>query len=302
MKAFFWHKEKKTGEVLVYFNKGVLSLMMFKTLLAKMGKGGAQTDLILEKDRVHLGDQVKGKLLVRGGIIDQEIHQIATDLMIHIRMEQQVHSYSIASFPFHSPCSVRPSEEITFPFSFRLPANLLVSGYTVSYQFVTRLEVGTGEKYTKTDPVIITPPRSFQPLLNALEQLGFHEKYGSRSYDGKMQTFEFNPTAFLKKKVRELEMAVAIGKETVYMLVQLPSLAACREIKLKREWFNQPERLKNFLQASLWEMVYYPEHCQQSKEMFYKKYCSLPGSIGAFAGEWSEHYEYPDWVINQKKA
>jgi hypothetical protein len=26
MKAFFWHKEKKTGEVLVYFNKGVFRL------------------------------------------------------------------------------------------------------------------------------------------------------------------------------------------------------------------------------------------------------------------------------------
>ncbi len=48
-------------------------------------------------------------------------------------------------------------------------------------------------------------------------------------------------------------------------------------------------------------MVYYPEQCQQSKEMFYKKYCSLPGSIGAFAGEWSEHYEHPDWVIYQQR-
>lgn len=292
--------------------------MMFKTLLAKMGKGGAQIDLILDKDQVHLGDRVKGKLLIRGGIIDQEIDKVVIDLMIHIRIDQQVYSHSVAKFPFHSPCSVHPSEEITFPFSYQLPSNLLVSGYTVSYQFVTRLDIAAGAKYTNTDPIIITPPHSFQPLLNALEQLGFHEKYGSRTYDGRMQAFEFNPTTFLKKKVRELEMVVAIGNETVCLFVQLTSLSAspgftsCREIKLKREWLYQPKRLKNSLQTSLWEMVQYPEHYQQSKKSFYKKYTSLPGAIGAFAGEWFDHLqeesenttlkEQSPWVFNQKKA
>ncbi|MGA8941945.1 MAG: sporulation protein [Thermoactinomyces sp.] len=264
---------------------------MFKALLAKMGKGGAQTDLVLERDHVQLGDPVKGDLIIRGGIIDQKIKKIDIDLMIHIRLGQQVYSHSIARFPYHSPLMVHPSEVITFPFSYRLPSNLLVSGYTVSYQFITQLEISSGTNYTDTDPIIIAPPHYIQRLLNALEQLGFHEKYGSRSYDGMMQSFEFTPTAFFKKEVKEMEFVAAIGNDQISLFLQIlhlssPKKVSCREICIKRELLRQPDKLKLFLLNALQETVANPEQYQESKENFYKKYTSAPGAIGAFAGEW----------------
>ncbi|MBA4601778.1 sporulation protein [Thermoactinomyces sp. AMNI-1] len=274
--------------------------MMFKTLLAKMGKGGAQIDLVLEQDHVRLGDPVKGKLVIRGGIIEQKIKKIDIDLMIHIRIGQRVYSHSIAQFPFHSPFLVHPSEVVTFPFSYQLPSNLLVSGYTVSYQFITHLDIVAGTNYTDTDPMIITPPHYFQQLLNALEQLGFHEKYGSRSYDGMMQSFEFTPTSFLKKEVKEMEFVAAIGNDTISLFLQLfhlasPKLVSCREISLKRELLNRPDQLKAFLLNALEEMVENPEQYQESKDSFYNKYTSTPGAIGAFAGEW-----FPNpWLKNE---
>ncbi len=265
--------------------------MMFKALLAKMGKGGAQIDLVLEHDHVRLGDPVKGELIIRGGIIEQRIKKIDIDLMIHIRIGQQVYSHSIAQFPFHSPFMVHPSEIVKLPFSYQLPSNLLVSGYTVSYQFVTHLDTVAGTNHTDTDPMIIAPPHYIQQLLNALEQLGFHEKYGSRSYDGMMQSFEFTPTAFFRKEVKEMEFVAAIGNNMISLFLQLlhlpsPQLVSCREICLNRELLKQPDQLKVFLLNALEETVENPGQFQENKDSFYKKYTSTPVAIGAFAGEW----------------
>ena len=65
MKAFFWHKEKKTSKISLSISIGGSFAydVYLKPYWQKMGKGGAQTDLILEKNGAF-GNQVKGKLLV----------------------------------------------------------------------------------------------------------------------------------------------------------------------------------------------------------------------------------------------
>ncbi|MBA4494001.1 sporulation protein [Paenactinomyces guangxiensis] len=262
---------------------------MFKKFMAQLGKGAAQVDLVLDKEEYTLGEQVNGELLIQGGTVEQDINKIDIDLFMSAHVGEQEHSVLIHRFEFHDSFKIQPSERKTLPFSYQLPKNLLLSGYSVSYYFITHLDIAAGVDSTDRDPIIVIPPGRFQNVLTALGQLGFREKYGSRSFDGHLQEFEFTPTSFLKDEVKEVEFVAALEDEGIHLLLEVDLASPAGEKEVKREvWLenqllDDPDQLLAHIRQILTEAVQNPGICFYDKKRFYHKMSGLTGAIGAFA-------------------
>ncbi|SEN04156.1 sporulation protein [Lihuaxuella thermophila] len=267
--------------------------MVFKKFMAKLGKGAAQVDLVLDQEEYTLGEQVSGELVIQGGTVPQEINGIDIDFMMSVHTEKQEQTVLIHRFPFPGSFQIQPGERKTLPFSYELPKNLLLSGYSVSYYFVTHLDIAGAVDSTDRDPVLIMPPQRLQNIFTALEQLGFREKYGSRSFDGYMQEFEFSPTSFLKEEAKELGFVAGMEEEGIRLLLEMDLYSFTGEQELKREvWIenrvlDDPGQLVPFLRQVLTEMVEHPHSYVHDKQRFYHhfrhKLSGITGAVGAFA-------------------
>ncbi|MFC7440344.1 sporulation protein [Laceyella putida] len=263
--------------------------MVFKKFMAKLGKGSAQVDLVLDKQEYKLGEQINGELFIQGGTIEQDINKIDIDFLMSVRIGEHEQTILINRFPFHEPFKIKPSERKSYSFSYELPQNLLLSGYSVSYYFITHLDIAAGVDSTDRDPIDVLPPDRFQNILKAFDKLGFCEKYGSRSFDGHMQEFELTPTSLLKDDVKEVEFVAAMEKAGIHLLleVDLRTFSGEKEVKrevwLDNELLNNESELVNHLQHILFEMVNEPGFYHYDKAKFHHKVSRLPGAIGAFA-------------------
>lgn len=219
---------------------------MFKRVLAKLGVGSATVNLVLDKDEYTLGDTVEGQILVEGGTVEQRINKIDVDLVLSVRVKEKVFSHTVDSASFHTPFLVAPSEKKVFPFTFSLPNNLLISGNTVWYDFVTRLDIADGVDHSDRDPVRILPPERLNRVLEALGRLGFREKHDSRSFDGYVQEFEFFPTDFMRERIEELEFVASLEEDGIRLLLEVDLRTLFGgEKELKREVFLENSLLED---------------------------------------------------------
>ncbi|SDZ14114.1 sporulation protein [Thermoactinomyces sp. DSM 45892] len=249
---------------------------MFKNLLAKFGHGSAKVDLVLDKQSFTLGESVSGSLMIQGGEVEQKINRIDIDFVVSIRKDGHEYKQVIQTFPFHHTFHIQPAERRTFPFSYTMPNNLLVSGTSVAYFFKTRLDIADGVDSSDRDFVHIDPPARLQQVIHAFQQLGFHEKYDSRSFDGYMQEFEFAPTNYFRDKVQEVEFKAAIEEGGVRLLleVDLYSFFGEREIKreiwLTNEMLNQTSELVQYLNQVITEIVNDPSMYSQGYSGYFQ--------------------------------
>lgn len=237
---------------------------MIKNLMAKLGKGGAKVDLVLEKEDYLPGEGVKGELLIHGGTVDQQINRIQIDLRLNIRVKEKTLSHTIQSFPFPQSFTVQPAERRSFPFNYSLPANLPVSGNHIFYTFDTHLDIAAGVDHHDHDTIRIHPPRQLQKVLDALSQLGFRETYDSRSFNGQTQEFELFPTEFLQGQVEEVEFIAALDSSGVRLLLEVDVFTgfgkqeARRELFLENDQLDDESHLQEHLRGILAEMVNNP--------------------------------------------
>lgn len=237
---------------------------MFKNLMAKLGKGGAKVDLVLEKEDYNPGEEVKGELVILGGTIDQHINRIDVDLQLSLRVKEKTLQHTIQNFPFHQPFTVKSNERRTFPFSCQLPKDLPVSGNQVSYSFNTRLDIASGVDHLDHDAIRIHPPQPLQRVLEAFSQLGFREKYDSRSFNGHTQEFELFPTSLLQGQVEEVEFIAALDSSGIRLLLEVDLLTSFGEKEIRRELFIENDLLEDepglreHLEETLLEMVENP--------------------------------------------
>ncbi|SFJ94595.1 sporulation protein, partial [Thermoflavimicrobium dichotomicum] len=153
--------------------------MVLKNFLAKLGHGGAKVDLILDKQEYVLDEQVSGELVIQGGTVEQHINKIDIELVMSLYYKNHHYTQTVQVFPFHTPFNIQPSEKKVFPFSCKIPSNLLLSSHSVSYYFITHLDIAGAVDHTDRDYVKILPPARLQNLLKAFEQIGFYEKHDS---------------------------------------------------------------------------------------------------------------------------
>ncbi|SMO70604.1 sporulation protein [Melghirimyces algeriensis] len=262
---------------------------MFRKLLAKLGKGGAKVDLLLEREEYRPGDSVNGELMILGGTIDQKINGIEVDLQLTVRVKEKTFRHTIQTFPFPEIFSIRPGEQRSFPFSCTLPKDLPVSGNLVSYSFSTRLEISEANDHLDHDFIRVLPPRDMQQVLKAFSNLGFREKYDSRSFNGHAQKFDLFPTNLLQGKLKRIEFAAAINDAGVRLPMEVEIRSEGGAYKIRTELFlehdvlENEERLTQTLKQVLLDMAESPPGWYLPNQELKQESLSWGNMIGGFA-------------------
>lgn len=265
---------------------------LFKNLLVKMGKGGTTANLKLDRSEYLPGETVRGELKVDGGLVTQQINEIEVELLLVIRANEKPFRHTLHKSPIGEPFSLPPDTWRTFPFSCRLPEDLPVSGKTVTYSLVTRLDIEGGMDHTNQNYIRIQPPPRLQPVLRAFSQLGFREKYGSRTFNGYTQEFMLFPTRLLQSQVKEIRFAATMEEKGVRLLLEVDAISSAaekeilRELYLENQLLDQEETLKKHLADRLTETVEHPTDWQQTRPSRHKhQSLSRAGLVGGFAAD-----------------
>lgn len=268
---------------------------MLKKMMAKIGIGSAKVDLVLHKNEYELGDNIEGKFIVQGGKVAQFINKIDVDFMLSVRTRKQEYTTVFAKIHVSDSFTIEASERRELSFSYKLPKDCLISSQYVKYYFVTNLDIASGVDHRDHDSIQITPPQRLHHLLVAFEQLGFHEKHDSRSFDGYSQQFKFTPTSFLRGEVEEVEYIVALEEAGINMLLEVDLYTFDRkEYEMKKEIFisndilDDVSRLVDFLQRELSDMLENPQaYLFQRDISSYKqgkhRHSGFAGALGGFA-------------------
>jgi sporulation-control protein len=231
--------------------------------MASLGQGGAKVDLALYQDHFSPGEEVKGELNVYGGTVEQSIDKIEVSLELEILDHEHHYRQTVSRVPLNTTFSIYPGEQKSFPFYFRLPNNLPVSGHTVSYFFETELDIIGGKDHKDRDPVTIHPPHELQCVLNALQNLGFHEKHDSRSFNGQVQEFELYPTSYFRGQIEEVEFTAAILPDGLDLRLEVEVYSSYgheKEIKhhvfLDHAMLQDSNQLESYIKNLLEELVH----------------------------------------------
>jgi sporulation-control protein len=218
------------------------------------------------------------------------------DFVISIRTKKQEYTATVAKIHVSDSFTIGVSERKELPFSYKLPKDFLISSQSVAYYFVTNLDIAAGLDNRDHDYVRINPPQRLNNLIAAFEQLGFHEKHGSRSFNGYTQEFEFAPTSFLRGEVEEVEFIVALEENKINMLLEVDlytygrrEYEVKREITLSNDLLYDLPGLVDFLERVLTEIVENPNtYLFQRDFMAYKthgkhRHSGFAGALGGMA-------------------
>lgn len=128
--------------------------MILRKYMSLIGIGAAEVDLILEKRVFSVEDPVKGKFMIKGGTIRQQVKRLECNLVMNDdenKCESVIDSITILSSKM-----IDAEECFQIPFSYQLPATISVSGNGKSYRFVSRIVFDEGVKSKDEDEIIIT--------------------------------------------------------------------------------------------------------------------------------------------------
>ncbi|SFS30217.1 sporulation protein [Marininema halotolerans] len=265
---------------------------MFRKMMAKLGKGGAKVDLILEKQDYLPGDDVQGNLVIQGGAIEQEINKIDVELIMYLHSGKRELNHTLERFPFHHTFIIHPGEEKSFPFSTQLPKDLPVSGNQVAFFFVTHLDIAQAVDHSDHDYIKVHPLLPLQKVLDAFTDLGLREKHDSRSFNGYTQEFAFFPSSFLKGQVEEVEFVAGIEEDRIHLLLEVDIYTWTGEREVRHEctleksdWENH-HSLTNTLRNILTDMTNQPSSYRKPTKHGFHKHSGLSkwgGTVGGFA-------------------
>lgn len=127
--------------------------MLLRKYLSLLGVGSAKIDLILEKETYRPGDFVQGYFLITGGTIEQKIKQIDCDLVVTDK--RQGIEIIIETATIRNTLTITSHEANKIPFTFQLPASILVTSDVISYRFKTKLTFHKGLESRNQDIIKI---------------------------------------------------------------------------------------------------------------------------------------------------
>lgn len=184
---------------------------MLKNFLASLGFGSAKIDLILDSHYVTMGQPVTGKILIKGGEVEQLIEGIEVIFCLSsayskgdhtVMLNENISSVKVTSDIF----TIQPGETIEYPFHFICPPYLPVSSVNTRYFFQTNLEIKSGIDSKDRDFVDVVPTGLQARFLNAFRQLGFvhHAEGYTGIKQGAYQIIQFRPTDWLRGEYDEI--------------------------------------------------------------------------------------------------
>jgi sporulation-control protein len=260
---------------------------MFKKMMAKLGKGSAQVDLVLFQAEVPLGGQVKGELVLKGGTVEQVINKVEVELYFELKTkDNKTITHLIAVIPYQASFLIQPGQQRVVPFELPIPEDLLVTSPSASYYLTTHLDIQGGIDSSDRDEITVTPSFDLMQALLAFEQLGFQEHSSSRLFNGVTQEFIFSPTTFLLGKLERMSFIVALDPDQIRLLLTLHIHSFFgmnekhHEIILPLSLLEDLGKCKSYLQHTLFELV---EGKEQKKNSSPKS--SFVGAMGKFVND-----------------
>jgi sporulation-control protein len=259
-------------------------------MFAKMGYGSAKIDLVLEDNQVVLGEPMKGKFILQGGSVKQEINSLSVDLVITLNIKGREYKKSVTTIPVSGPFTITENESRELPFEYEIPNDLPISCSQVYYELITHLDIEGGVDSKDADRLAIKAPDSFLKLFTALGSLGFRERATSGKFNGYSQEFEFFPTDFLRDQVSEIEFVAAIEDDGIRLLFEVDCKNGYREIEAKDEIFisneilQDSDKLTAFFKNKILQMTESPHSFQRPEHFHRHSYGSKSGLSGAMGG------------------
>ncbi|WP_164491819.1 sporulation protein [Staphylospora marina] len=184
---------------------------MLKRFLASLGIGAAKIDLILDKHHIVMGEEVTGKIILKGGEVEQKVDGLNVHLRLSSKYKKGDHTLpvneTVATVPvFRESFIVSPGESKEFPFSFTCPKYLPVSSLNTRYYFQTELDIQQGLDAKDIDAVAVIPSGLLFNLLEGFKLLGMThlgEGYTGQR-DGGWQIIQFHATREFRGEYDEI--------------------------------------------------------------------------------------------------
>lgn len=194
---------------------------MFKKLLNKMGIGLASVNLVLESDRVRVGDEILGTIMIKGGSAETKIDAVNVIVNMKTRHGDDETIHELAKLQTVQHLVVHEGDDLQFPFRYPLPLVPQSSPY-VKYSLHTELDIPGALDKHDFDDLIVFPAEPIGILQEALHHLGFAPKEDSGEMEGHYQKFEYKPIhgAFFGR-LSELEVIFLLEESGVRLHVEL---------------------------------------------------------------------------------
>jgi len=232
---------------------------MFKKIMAKLGVGVSKVDLLLDDEHCRLGDELRGKVLIEGGDVDQEIHDIKVDVVMRIIQKGKKIEKTLDTIKVADELTVNKKSRTELPFNYLLPLDYPVSKNGISYYLKTTMDIAKAVDAFDSDVVSILPSVEMDRVFKSLEELGFKEKHDSGEIDQYGQEFEYYPPVELSDKLKEVELRFyhTLEKELtiIWVLEMIDGREYFAEQLLKSSLFlhhtDVKDAIKDFLTSAL---------------------------------------------------
>lgn len=192
---------------------------MLKKIMASLGVGSARVNLVLEKGQYRIGETVKGKMIIEGGNVDQEIKALDVDVTLKFKVRGREFTKVAQTITVSRIFQVRAGMRREVPFDFYLPADYPVSKGAVWYYLVTRMDIARSVDTSDSDGLVVLPGKEMALLFDAMDILGFREKIGSGRIERLGQEFIYYPTAVFSDQLREMGFKFFSGGGHIKLLL-----------------------------------------------------------------------------------
>jgi sporulation-control protein len=163
---------------------------MFSKVLASFGQGGAKVDAQLLDHNVRPGGPLRGKVMLVGGQVDQEVQSLGVTLLARVEQGGDRDQVTLADLPFQNinlagNAVVRAGQTLTVPFEVQLPWETPIT--TVLGKHLTGMAIGLQTMLDlggsvvdpqDIDAVAIEPLPAQHRILDAFARLGFQFRAG----------------------------------------------------------------------------------------------------------------------------
>ncbi|PWU70288.1 sporulation protein [Gracilibacillus dipsosauri] len=202
---------------------------MYKKLLASAGIGSAEVDTQLTNERLRPGDILQGKVVIKGGRIEQKVDKINLFVMTEALRERndRKHYENIVlhRFALNESFLIGVGETKVIDFEFPLPIHTPPTINRTRAWIQTGLDIPQAIDPNDRDYLQVAPHKWMDTCLQALtNELAFELKKVDMEYSdhhGYIQEFEFRPLKEFKADLDELEAVFLLQEDRIEIVLQV---------------------------------------------------------------------------------
>ncbi|CAM4393852.1 sporulation protein [Paenibacillus tarimensis] len=181
-------------------------MSLFKKIMASVGVGSARVDTILDapSGSVRAGEELTGRVIVKGGSTAQQINEIQLQLVTTYTRETNDQTVrergTIGRFALNEAFTIQENETREIPFSFVVPYVTPITAGRTRIWVQTGLDIASALDASDDDVIEIEPTYLVAHILDALTYLGFRMREADCKYDPRsrfgfkfFQEFEYVP-------------------------------------------------------------------------------------------------------------